>query len=392
MGRNIILWFHKWLGLLTGLVVFLVSLSGCIYVFTDELKNWMYRERTYVLPADRPLQPLSILKQNAEQALGNGFPISRADIYSAPDRSWVFRAIDLNPEGLTHWDYYPYYYRVYLNPYTGQVLHVEDSRNEFFQLVLGMHMRLLLGQKYGHPLVAYSVLIFVVLLLSGLFIWWPRQWTRAARQGNFRIKFKASFKRLNYDLHNVLGFYTLLPALALALTGLVFSFDWVDQSFYRLVMGGQQPVKKEKLRSVAVERPVAQPLDRAFQQAWNANRDADLFSVRFPEKSDGVLDITARLKPSRTFLFRRAYYNQHDGTLLRQEQTDLLNRGEKLRAINFDVHTGSVLNLPGKVLAFVASLICTSLPVTGFLIFWNRRKKGKRNRIAQTQLQGHTNL
>jgi uncharacterized iron-regulated membrane protein len=54
---------------------------------------------------------------------------------------------------------------------------------------------------------------------------------------------------------------------------------------------------------------------------------------------------------------------------------------QKLRKMNYDIHIGTILGFPGKVLAFLASLIGASLPITGFLVWYGRKfsKKGKRN-------------
>ena len=51
---------------------------------------------------------------------------------------------------------------------------------------------------------------------------------------------------------------------------------------------------------------------------------------------------------------------------------------DKLMRLNYDIHTGAVFGLAGKILAFLASLLCASLPVTGFVIWWGRKKKGSK--------------
>src|SRR5690606_39818843 len=50
---------------------------------------------------------------------------------------------------------------------------------------------------------------------------------------------------------------------------------------------------------------------------------------------------------------------------------------DKLMRMNYDIHTGAILGLPGKFLVFFASLLCASLPVTGFVIWWGRSNKKK---------------
>lgn len=73
----------------------------------------------------------------------------------------------------------------------------------------------------------------------------------------------------------------------------------------------------------------------------------------------------------------RYQFDQFTGELLKTTTFDEKNAGEKLRAMNYDIHTGTIMGMPGKILAFIASLISASLPVTGFYIWWGRKKKIK---------------
>ena len=73
-------------------------------------------------------------------------------------------------------------------------------------------------------------------------------------------------------------------------------------------------------------------------------------------------------------------YDQYTGKLLQKKTFSDKNNGEKLRSLNYAIHSGAILGLPGKILAFFASLICASLPVTGFYIWWGRKYKKKKNK------------
>ncbi len=378
-------WLHLWLGLLTGLVVFVVSITGCLYVFIDELKALVYHERLYVQPQQAAFKPVSEMLGNVQEALGPDYAVSRCDFQPTRDRSWVFRALDINPDGIGHWDYFRYNFRVYVNPYTAAVVHVENTNREFFQIVLALHTHLLLGHKIGQPIVAYSTLIFVLLLISGLILWWPKKWNRKTMRRSLTVKWGAGFKRLNYDLHNVWGFYLLIPALILALTGLVFSFQWVADSFYSVLSGGQPKVVREVPLSQAQQVPSAVPMDQAFVHVLTVHPDADMISMRFRDKDTAPFDFQVRKVKSRTYHFEWAYYDRSSGDFLSSYSTADLNSGEKIRAMNFDLHVGSFMGTWGKILMFIASLVCASLPVTGFFIWYNRKwgKRTKRSKLSR---------
>jgi len=376
MIKKLFLWLHKWLGLFTGLIVIVISLTGCIYVFSDELKELFYRDRLFIKEQTEQVLPISVLKNKAQQALGQSYRITRCEISPNRSRSWIFRASETDPEAIGYWNYYKYYYRVYVNPYTGDIIHIEDSQNEFFQLVLSLHMNLLLGERIGSPLVGYAVMAFVVILISGLVLWWPKGWTRKKLKNNFKVKWDASPKRLNYDLHNVLGFYIWIPIFITAITGLVFAFKWVDSSVQFLFNGGT-PMVQRSIPTSSTAANIENALDKAVTMVLHANPTADLLSIRFRPGQKTPIDIQTRLLKSRTGAFIWYYFDRKSGQLLLRYSDEDVQNGEKVRSINYDMHVGSIGGTGTKILAFGSSLICASLPITGFFIWYNRKRKKK---------------
>src|ERR1700740_2985300 len=85
--KKIIRRIHLWLGLASGLVVFVVSLSGCIYVFQQQIFEASHRKVLFVRPGARTLS-LSSLWARAQAEMGDSFPVSTAGIYNDPARSW----------------------------------------------------------------------------------------------------------------------------------------------------------------------------------------------------------------------------------------------------------------------------------------------------------------
>jgi len=375
MAKRIFLWLHKWLGLITGLVVLIVSLTGCINVFADELKEYFYHERFFT-ESSKPQKALnfSLLRANAQKALGDRYKVSRCEIYPAPNRNWIFRASKTDPDAFGHWNYYKYYYRVYINPYSGKVIYVEDTKNEFFQLAMSLHLNLLLGEHIGGMITGVSVTCFFLMLLSGLVIWWPKRWTPKAIRTKLLIKSGTGPKRFNYDLHNVLGFYVLIPALIISITGMVFAFDWADHSV-QFVANGAQVVKKRKIPESTPNKDYALlAIDGAVEQVLRKHTGADMFSIRFREKETDPLDIQVRLASKRTHRFAWYYFDRNTGKQILSYGDQDIKGGEKIKSMNYDLHTGAYAGLPTKILAFLVSLICSSLPLTGFMIWYNKQK------------------
>lgn len=375
-----ILWLHKWLGLITGIVVLIVSLTGCIYVFQDELKLVAYPEKYFITnPAPQTEQTLALSKliAIAEKNLNPKEKVSRIDVFPQKNRTWVFRAIKTDKNAFFYSDYFTYYKKVFINPYSGKVQNVENTKTEFFQVVLQLHMNLLLGKKYGHQIIAFSTLFFSIICISGLILWWPKKWKPKTIKQHFSIRFSANRKRLNYDLHNVLGFYSLPLALLFCFTGLVFAFpafeDAVTDGFNAL----DAKEKKENPKNF-IPQPTTNILDNGLFYVLAKHPQADQYSIRLQEEKDEPQDIQVRLSENKTSNFYRYYFNTKNGQLEKIKASDNLQLGSKITSMNYDLHTGNIGGLATKFLAFFAALICASLPITGFIIWLNKRKKAKK--------------
>src|SRR6186713_1827533 len=258
---------HLWLGLASGLVVLIVSITGCLFVFQKEISEALGREKYFITPGKGPILPVSLLLEKAQAALGKEMPVNNIVSYRQTDRSWEFMAYAENDSALTYFGSMPYYRSAFINPYTGAPTGIRDYKYDFFSIVKAIHWSLLLKTSIGQPIVGYSTLIFVLLLITGLVLWWPKKWTKATRDRSFKIKWKASFRRVNYDLHNVPGFYTLFPALILALTGMVFSFRWFMGLVYVAAAGTTTPPPQVVVKSVEAARPTGNPMDLAYAEA-----------------------------------------------------------------------------------------------------------------------------
>lgn len=376
-ARKLITQLHLWLGLISGLVVFVIAITGAIYTFSDELKSFFHQDRLYIKPSKTPAYPLSKLQQIAETALKDK-PVTRIEIFNEPDRTYIFRSQQINKEGLTYWDYYSNYQKVYINPYTGEVVKFENTKNDFFQIVLGLHMRMLFGEKIGHYVVGCSVLMFVVLLVSGLVLWYPRKWSSSTINKSFKIKWKAKSKRVNYDLHNVLGFYSSLILLVIALTGLVWVYEPVENSVRFIANGGKTIEKLKPASSDTTSGTNTSNLDFVFQTSQKRHPQAFLYLITLPAKPAGAITISSYLTDWNIYDRVSESYDRYSGQLIRSVPFNKLNRGDKLYQLNYDLHTGSILSLPGKIIAFLCSLICASLPITGFLIWLRRNESSKK--------------
>ncbi|GAA4466567.1 PepSY-associated TM helix domain-containing protein [Nemorincola caseinilytica] len=359
---------HLWLGLASGLVVLFLGITGCILAFQREIES-VSKPYQYVTPHnDAYIAPSRMYAIANAQLPGK---LAHSVTYGGKDKAVVVTFYHDEPE---------YYYLVYLDPYSGQVLKVKNMDDDFFRIVVNGHFYLWLPPDIGKPIVASATLVFVVMMITGIVLWWPKN--KAARKQRFSVKWSAKWRRVNYDMHNVLGFYMSWVAIFIAITGLVWGFQWVSISIYWVASGGKQavafyePVSKKNNMAAAGEEPA---VDRIWKKMNAEHATAETIEVHFPQSDTGAIE--AAMNPDASTYWKTDYRYFDQYSLQEVEVTHAYGRlhnttvADKIARMNYDIHVGAVWGLAGKVLAFFASLLAASLPVTGFMIWWGRRSK-----------------
>lgn len=373
--RKISLKLHLWLGLASGIVVFIVCITGCLYVFKDEI-NEATQPWRFVTPQQLEVLPPSRVTAIADSLTGDSIlptAITYGEEYDA-----VFVDYFVPGEGMT---------TVFLNPYTGEALKTVVQRTDdfdFFRFVLDGHRRLWLPRAVGSPIVGYSVLLFFITLITGVILWWPRNWTWKALRPRLTFRKLTSFSRLNFDLHQVAGGYAALLLIVLCFTGLIFSLSWFSKAVYAVTSGGEE-LKSYTLPmsdTLQTSRPLVKPLDRLYHRLRQEEPAATTFYFALPTETDGVIRVSVVHK-------RGSYYQTDNLFFDRNTLASLQGSGpyagkyreaspaDKFRRMNLEIHDGRIFGLPGKMLMFLASLVGASLPITGFVI-WRKKSKSRR--------------
>jgi uncharacterized iron-regulated membrane protein len=358
---------HLWLGFSSGLVVFIIAVTGCIYAFQEEIQNLTQPYR-FVQQQDRAVLPPSALKAIAVKEVPE--KKVHAVLYAEAGKAAQVIFFSFDPDG--------YYYLVYLNPYTGEVLKVKDMHADFFHFILDGHFYLWLPDAIGQPVTATATLIFVVMMITGLILWWPR--SKSGVKQRFTIKWSARWRRKNYDLHNVLGFYTTWIAIILAATGLVWGFQWFANGVYSIAGGEKSLLYVDPPSDTTAMAINNRP---AIDNVWDIMRreypTASVIEVHDPETPASSIAASANPDDGTYWQTDYRYFDQYTSKELSVDHIYTryheATAADKLIRMNYDIHTGAILGLPGKILAFFASLICASLPITGVYIWWGRRNK-----------------
>ncbi|MEQ7800225.1 PepSY-associated TM helix domain-containing protein [Pedobacter sp. ASV1-7] len=360
---------HLWLGLISGLFVCFLGITGCILAFEREIENITQPYR-FAKAEQRALMPPSSLKKIADKALPEkhahsvGYQTGKAAqvVYFAESPS--------------------YYWIVFLNPYTGEVLKVKNMEDDFFRIVIMGHYYLWLPPHIGQPILATATLMFLCLLISGLMLWWPKN--KAASKKRFSIKWNAKWKRVNYDLHNVLGFYMTWILIFIAVTGLVMGFQWFAKSVYWVSSGGAEMKQFEESYSDTTLINSSIGKKPAIDILWAKTLNGlpgfkGGIEVHVPENAKSAIEVAINPDTETYWKANYLYYDQY--TLKEMEVQHSYGKlanasiADKIMRMNYDIHIGAIAGLPGKIMAFLASLVAASLPITGFIIWRGKKKK-----------------
>lgn len=365
---------HLWLGLASGLVVFVLGLTGAIYTFETELRYAFYPERYYADSVSAKPLPLRVLKKKAQEAIGSELDLNFALYKPFTHETYRFRGSKFNAEGNTYNTRTLVYKTVYINPFTGGVQYIENTKWEFFQIVKVIHTELMLGET-GHFIAAWGTVVFVVLLLTGLVLWWPR--SKAASKQRFAIKWNARWRRVNYDVHNVGGFYTLLITLILGLTGVYFGFESVRKTLKWAVEGNTVSNAAPAL-SDTLSKSVPNALDYIEAKVASQPHNKGLYMVGLSDNKVAPVVFTIMHNSDNYLKRSQFFFDKYTGATLRSKPVDEWRNSEIFLNSMYDIHVGKVLGLWGQIFACLGSLASAALPVTGFYIWWGKKYKPKK--------------
>ncbi|PTB97091.1 sulfite reductase [Marivirga lumbricoides] len=358
---------HLWMGVASGIILFIVCLSGTIYTFRHEVEHALEPEKYEIKKPENS----SLLSSNQLIALVEKETSGKVTSISIPadETSSYELSVKSSPEERRGTGYY-------VNPYTGEILGTQGGAvSDFFLVIMRLHRWLLIEGDAGKIIVGVSTIIFVFLIISGIVIWMPKKW-KNWKQG-FKIKYNANWKRVNHDLHNTLGFYSAILLLIMALTGLCWSFGWYRDGLSNVigakVFGGRGgSAEQVQVPADSTRLPLAALLATANDEFdYEGN-----YRISIPYNAEEAITI----QKSGVGFFAssgsdKIQLNPYNAEIIKIERFADKPFNEKIASSIKPLHTGEIFGLFSKILYFISCLIATSLPVTGIIIWINKLKK-----------------
>lgn len=388
---------HLWLSVPFGLIITLVCFSGAMLVFENEANEWFRRDLYYVETLKESPLPMDKLLEKVATTLPDSVSVTGVSISSDPGRAYQ---VSLSK---------PRRASLYVDQYTGEVKG-KSERSGFFMFMFRMHRWLLdsmnpgnEGIFWGKMIVGVSTLLLVFVLISGIVIWWPR--TRKALKNSLKITATKGWRRFWYDLHVAGGMYALIFLLAMALTGLTWSFPWYRTAFYKVfgVEVQQRAAQGHEQKSDAQKRDTKLAAHREKKREGNEvrkgersgrpeNNHSDMYSVTSPfvywqeiydklrhqnpeYKQISISSGTASVSFNRFGNQRasdRYSFNTDNGEFTETSLYQHQDKSGKIRGWIYSVHVGNWGGMFTRILTFIAALLGAALPLTGYYL-WIKR-------------------
>ena len=386
-----------WLSVPFGLIITLVCFSGAMLVFENEANEWFRRDLYYVETVKGSPLPMDKLLEKVATTLPDSVSVTGVSISSDPGRAYQ---VSLSK---------PRRASLYVDQYTGEVKG-KSERSGFFMFMFRMHRWLLdsmnpgnEGIFWGKMIVGVSTLLLVFVLISGIVIWWPR--TRKALKNSLKITATKGWRRFWYDLHVAGGMYALIFLLAMALTGLTWSFPWYRTAFYKVfgVEVQQRAAQGHEQKSDAQKRNTKLAAHREKKREGNEvrkgersrrpeNNHSDMYSVTSPfvywqeiydklrrqnpeYKQISISSGTASVSFNRFGNQRasdRYSFNTDNGEFTETSLYQHQDKSGKIRGWIYSVHVGNWGGMFTRILTFIAALLGAALPLTGYYL-WIKR-------------------
>lgn len=366
--------FHLWLAVPFGIIITLICFSGAMLVFENDIVKVIRHDQLYVASPSHTVLSIDEIVRKVEQTLPSDVKVTDVTLFSDPELACKVSLSKPNKAVM------------YVDQYTGQLKGMYE-RPAFFDTMQRLHRWLLDspgngGTFWGRIIVGTSTIIFVLVLLSGIIIWWPR--TMRILRNSLKIKVSKGRHLLWRSLHIAGGMYALLLLLAMALTGLTWSFSWYSKGFYALFGAN----KTEKNTTPTTDKTAMARNEKGSTEATNAQTvtahtkwQAVYETLR--AKNTGYSQITVS-DGTASVAFggwgnQRAAdkytFNPSTGRITSAALYANGDNSSKIRGWILSVHTGSWGGLLTRILWFIAALLGATLPLTGYYLWIHRLRR-----------------
>jgi len=383
--RDILFWTHLVVGVSAGLLILMMAVSGTLLAYEKQVVTALEKKAMGVAPPAEGAARLS-LDLLASKVAGPDRKVTALSLFKDPKASV---SLAMGREGI-----------LYVDPYRGEVVGQGATQaRAFFHWAEDWHrwfgMEHSPNKEAAHQVKAAANLVFLALILSGLYLWWPRG------RSKFLLRFGQGLKgrAKDWNQHNVLGFWASSLLLLITLTGLVMSYDWANRLLFKLA-GSPPPPPRQVQRPVEqgaqmapgwkgivasdksrwmgekpqeVKMPKLAGFDAYLATAQEKSQDWEALTFRLPRREGDKMTVMIEEK-GRPHAYARSSLQLDPVTaaVVKWEPYQDQSLGRKLRGLVKPLHTGEIAGILGQTLAALASLAAVWMVWTGLAMAWRR--------------------
>jgi uncharacterized iron-regulated membrane protein len=377
--RKTVFWLHLVCGVVAGIIVLIMSVTGVALTYQKQITSWADKKSFKMqVPANGTTLSPEALLQEVQKAR----PEMRSASVTLSSDPEMPTSISTGPNGI-----------IFVNPYTAEILGAQAKGvRTFFRIMTDWHRWLALSgpsRGLGRAVTGACNLTYLLLAVTGLYLWWPRKWGRGIFRTLSWFRFGLSGKARDSNWHYVFGFWCVVPLILVVLSGVVISYGWASNLVFQLA-GSNPPVRMERGGrpggpSSGNRSPGApvdlHGLDTLLTSVQQNAGEWKTISFQLPSASDKTASFSVdKSSGGQPQLRSTITLDRKSGQVIRSEGFENMDRGQKARIWMRFVHTGEYYGIPGQTIAGIASAAGAILVWTGLALTFRRYFKWMRQR------------
>ena len=382
-GRNqsILKWLflqlHLCLGLIAGLLICFISITGVIYLFHREISMIPYQDIVNRESEAKHLTNLEKLCFDFNEQYGQ--QPSAILIPEDKSKNLSIYGSKRGEDGVT----------AFADRDSGELIgRTTGKEAAFFHTIMGLHRWLGMDNyKLGRQFVGIATIIFIFMLISGIVLWWPKSKYQVKHKMSLRLS--RNFNILNYKLHINYGFYSAIFLVILAITGICFTYDSVRNT---VVNAFKTKSANTEIQNFVNEKRIHAEMDKTYaallalpeeekkvsyndlisRSGEELNYNGDI-RLSFPNRWSSNIEVrkTNTSNWLGAHLTDKVIFSK-SGDLIGVSRFSDKKAYQQVSSLIKPIHTGDIMGMKSKIFYCFLVLLSAYLPISGFLLWWKR--------------------
>jgi uncharacterized iron-regulated membrane protein len=360
--RRVLFWCHLCGGAAAGLVILAMSVTGVLLTYQRQMQWWADTRHYRMTPSPEAPRVKSEVLFAAVDALDIGTPTAL-----------TVRSDPAAPAAVTAGTK-----TIYVNPYTG-VVYGEGTGaglRAFFAEVVSWHRYMAFegeSRPIGKGITGAANLVFLFIVLSGVYLWWPRSVTRSSLRNVTWFRSGLTPKARDFNWHNVFGFWSAVPLAIVVFGAVVISYPWATNLVYRAMGDTPPPPAAARPASTAPMRADSPAnwdiVDAAIARVAEGEPAWTILTVRLPASAGAPVTVTVdRGDGGQPQLRSTATLDASTMVVSRWERFEDQSAGRRARSFLRFAHTGEYAGLTGQTVAGLVSAAAAVLVYSGLAL------------------------